>query len=151
MIALVQRVVSSSVSINNNLKSQISGLGLLIFLCITKKDSKKDAENLYNKVSNFRIFPDNQKNMNLSVKDVSGSIMIVSQFTLCGNLNNGRRPSFENAAEPSKAKKLYNVFIDMFKTNNLNVESGEFGKNMDVSLVNMGPVTFYFDTDKYEK
>jgi len=151
MIALVQRVVSSSVSINNNLKSQINGLGLLIFLCITKNDSKKDAKKLYNKISNFRIFPDNRKNMNLSVKDVSGSVMIVSQFTLCGNLNNGRRPSFENAAAPSKAKKLYNVFIDMFKTNDLNVESGDFGKNMDVSLVNMGPVTFYFDTDKYEK
>ena len=151
MIALVQRVSSSSVSINNNLKSQINSLGLLIFLCITKNDSKKDAENLYNKISNFRIFPDNQKNMNISVKDIRGSVMVVSQFTLCGNVNNGRRPSFEKAAAPNKAIKLYNEFIDMFKTNDLNVKSGEFGKSMDVSLVNIGPVTFYFNTENDEK
>jgi len=151
MIALVQRVTSSSVAINNVIKNQISGLGLLIFLCITKNDSEKDVNILYNKISNFRIFADNQKKMNLSIKDINGSIMIVSQFTLCGNTDNGRRPSFERAAKPVVAKKLYNYFINMFKRNNFIVKGGEFGKDMDISLVNTGPSTFYFNTDENDK
>ena len=151
MIALIQRVASSSVSINNVIKSQTSSLGLLIFLCITKNDSEKDVNILYNKISNFRIFADNQKKMNLSIKDVNGSIMIVSQFTLCGNTDNGRRPSFERAANPIVAKKLYNFFINMFKTNNFIVESGEFGEDMDISLINTGPSTFYFETNEHDK
>jgi len=151
MIAVVQRVLTASVSINNIKKSEINDLGLLIFLCITKKDSKKDAETLYNKITNFRIFSDNRKNMNLSIKDIKGSVMIVSQFTLCGNVNSGRRPSFENAAKPLEAKKLYNNFISMFEKANLNVKTGKFGANMNVNLTNNGPITFYFNTNNDEK
>ena len=151
MIALVQRVNSCSVSINNIIKSQINALGLLIFLCITRNDIAKDAEALFNKISTFRLFNDKRGKMNLSIRDIGGPIMIVSQFTLCGNVNNGRRPSFELAADPDKAEKLYNYFIDMFANNKFKVQSGVFGESMDVSLVNAGPVTFYFDTIKNGK
>jgi len=146
MIAILQRVNSSKVIINNKTYSKINK-GLLVLLGIDKNDNKIDIDYLINKILHLRIFNDLNKKMNLSILDIKGEILIVSQFTLIGDTKKGRRPSFINAAPPQLARKLYNTFIDELKSyNNLVVQHGEFGANMDIELINHGPVTFTLDS-----
>jgi D-tyrosyl-tRNA(Tyr) deacylase len=146
MIATVQRVKKSNVSVEKKIIADIK-IGLNVFLGIMKNDDKSDAEYLAKKISTLRIFNDKNFNMNLSIKDVKGSLLVISQFTLCADLKNGNRPSFTKAAEPCRAKKLYKHFINELKKFDLEVQSGKFGSIMDVSIRNDGPATFILDSE----
>lgn len=144
MKALIQRVKDASVIIEGDLYSKI-GRGILIFLGVEKSDEIENADKLAQKVLNLRIFEDENDKMNLSVSDVKGEILVVSQFTLCGDCKKGTRPSFDNAAKPDKAVKLYEDFVNFLKLSGLIVQTGKFRAMMDVSLVNDGPVTFMIE------
>ncbi len=144
MKALIQRVKDASVTIEGDLYSKI-GRGILIFLGVEKSDEIENADKLAQKVLNLRIFEDENDKMNLSVSDVKGEILVVSQFTLCGDCKKGTRPSFDNAAKPDKAVKLYEDFVNFLKLSGLIVQTGKFRAMMDVSLVNDGPVTFMIE------
>ena len=146
MIATVQRVKKSNVSVEKKIIADIK-IGLNIFLGIMKNDDKSDAEYLAKKISTLRIFNDKNFNINLSIKDVKGSLLVISQFTLCADLKNGNRPSFTKAAEPCRAKKLYKYFINELKKFDLEVQSGKFGSIMNVSILNDGPATFILDSE----
>ena len=141
MKALIQRVKSASVTISGALYSEIN-FGLLILVGVTKDDTSENAENLAQKVLKLRIFEDENDKMNLSVTDKQGDILVVSQFTLCGNCKKGTRPSFDEAARPEVAVKLYEEFVEKLKASGLNIKTGKFQTTMDVALVNDGPVTF---------
>ena len=141
MKALIQRVKYASVTIEGNLYSKI-GAGLLIFLGVEKGDNEENAHKLSQKVANLRIFEDENEKMNLSLKDINGEALIVSQFTLCGDCKKGTRPSFDKAELPSIANKLYEYFIQDMKKEGIPVETGCFGAMMDIELLNNGPVTF---------
>lgn len=147
MKALIQRVESAEVQIDNNIYSKIHR-GLLIFLGIEKGDSEKDAEYLIKKIPFLRIFEDSLGKLNLSLHDIKGDILVVSQFTLAAECRKGNRPSFDNAEEPSKAKALYMRFIEGLRKSGLKVETGYFGAFMHVHLVNDGPVTIMLDSRK---
>ena len=122
------------------------GAGLVLLVGVFEDDDEEDAGHLAEKIAGLRIFNDTSGKMNLSVEDVEGSILVVSQFTLCGDLRKGRRPSFMRAAEPSRAQELVETFTEKLSSHGLPVESGEFGAMMDVALVNEGPVTFVLDS-----
>jgi len=143
--ALIQRVRSASVRINNKSISKIN-LGLLVFLGVYKDDDINDIIYLVNKTCSMRIFPDTNNKINYSIKDIKGSILVVSQFTLCANIKKGNRPNFTNAAQSQYAKKLYLKFCSNLRKNNINVFEGVFGENMDVQLINDGPFTIYIDS-----
>ena len=145
MIAVIQICSSANVKVNNNIIGKIDK-GLVVFLGIHREDSRYDADYLVKKILSLRIYNDNNEKMNLSLKDIKGSILVISQFTLCGNTKKGRRPSFINAAHSDKGKELYKYFISLLINKNISVQSGEFGANMDVQLVNQGPVTFILDS-----
>lgn len=145
MTAVIQRVIKASVEINN-LEDRSIAEGIVILLGAHKDDTEKDITYLVNKIIDLRIFNDKNDKMNCSLLDINGSALIISQFTLCGDINKGRRPSFLNAADPNKGKNLYNNFVKLFKAKGLNVKTGEFGAHMDVNLINNGPVTFVLDT-----
>ncbi len=145
MIAVIQRSKNACVSIDGEIVGNIDN-GLVILLGVCKGDNETDADFLASKVSGMRIFSDNQGKMNLSVKDINGSILVISQFTLCGDWRKGRRPSFINAAPPEEGKRLYKYFMNCLKKNGLPVQSGIFGAMMDVHLINDGPVTFVLDS-----
>jgi len=144
MKGLIQRVKRASVTIDGQLYSSI-GSGLLIFLGVEKEDTKDNADKLSDKIANLRIFEDENEKMNLSVKDVGGDILVVSQFTLCGNCKKGTRPSFDNSAPPDYANELYEYFVSKIKECGLNVCTGKFRAMMDVELINDGPVTFWVE------
>lgn len=141
MKALIQRVKKASVTIDGKLYSSI-GFGLLVFLGVEKGDEKINAEKLCDKLINLRIFEDENEKMNLSLKDVKGEMLIVSQFTLCGDCKKGTRPSFDKSAPPKIANELYEYFISLAKGANVPCQTGKFGAMMDVELINDGPVTF---------
>ena len=146
MIAVIQRCASSSVKIDNKKISKIAyGLTVLLGICIN--DKEKDAEYVAKKIQTLRIFNDENRKMNLSIKDVKGSILVVSQFTLCANIKKGSRPSFINAAPPLIGKRLYDYFISYLKQTGVEVRTGEFGADMNVELINQGPATFIIDSD----
>jgi D-tyrosyl-tRNA(Tyr) deacylase len=147
MRAVVQRVKQAKVEIDGQCVGKI-GQGLLIFLGVGEEDSEKDCEYLVNKIIHLRVFADNQDLMNLSLKDIKGDVLLVSQFTLWGDCRKGRRPSFTKAARPEKAKILYENFIGAFKKEGIQVATGEFQEMMDVHLVNNGPVTLLLDSSK---
>lgn len=141
MKALIQRVKSASVTIDGLLYSKI-GQGLLVFLGVEKGDDKLNAEKLADKLSKLRIFEDENEKMNHSILDIEGEMLIVSQFTLCGDCKKGTRPSFDKSAPPQIANELYEYFISQVKSFNIPVQTGIFGAMMDVELINDGPVTF---------
>tara|TARA_B100000242_G_C42655826_1_gene307964 strand:+ start:14 stop:466 length:453 start_codon:yes stop_codon:yes gene_type:complete len=146
MRVVIQRVKSASVSIQGNVKCQIKN-GLLIFLGIQKDDTENDVIWLCNKISSLRIFSDDYGKMNLSVKDVNGDIMVVSQFTLHAKTKKGNRPSYIEAASPEKANYFYKMFkLELANILQKKVFSGKFGANMQIKLVNDGPVTIIIDT-----
>ena len=120
--------------------------GLVILLGVQRGDTEKDADFLVNKISGLRIFSDENDKMNLSIKDVNGSALVISQFTLCGDTKKGRRPSFIKAATPDDGNRLYEYFMSEMKKSGVPIESGEFGAMMDVELVNNGPVTFVLNS-----
>jgi len=145
MKALIQRVAEATVFVESNPVGKI-GQGLLIFLGVEKGDSERDLDYLLKKVSHLRVFGDDQKRMNLSVRDIRGAVLVVSQFTLSADCRRGNRPSFENAEHPQKAKELYLQFIDGLKTMGITTEAGDFGAFMRVHLINDGPVTMMLDS-----
>ena len=145
MIAVLQRVSKGDVTIYGKIRGSIRH-GLVILLGVMKDDTEKDVIFLTKKVSGFRIFNDEEEKMNLSIKDINGSVLVISQFTLCGDWKKGRRPSFVHAATPEKGKYLYKRFIYHLREMGIPVDSGEFGATMSVSLVNEGPVTFVLDS-----
>ncbi len=145
MKLLIQRVKDASVTIDNQLFSSINK-GILGLLGIEKGDSKEQADFLINKLKNLRIFEDENNKMNLSVSDIQGELLIVSQFTLCSDCKKGTRPSFDNAMPPKEAEALYEYFCQRLKVeSNLVVKTGQFGAMMDISLINDGPVTFMLE------
>jgi len=144
MKAIIQRVLKASVVIKNHQERSIDQ-GLLILVGVGKDDASKDAMQLADKILNLRIFSKNDK-MNDSVLDIKGNLLIVSQFTLYADCKRGNRPSFINAAPPVHAKKIYNEFVNYIDQQNINCESGIFGAQMEVSLINDGPVTLIMDT-----
>ena len=147
MIAVIQRCSRANVKIGQNIVGQI-GKGLVILLGIKKEDNEEDADFLVKKVSGRRIYNDSNKKMNLSIKDVDGSALVISQFTLCGDTKKGRRPSFIHAAPPKEGRRLYEYFISSLLKAGVPVESGEFGAMMDVELVNEGPATFILNSNQ---
>ncbi len=146
MIAVIQRVINANVKINNSEKRTINN-GLVILLGIHKDDTEKDITYLADKIIGLRIFNDKNDKMNYSLLDVNGSVLVISQFTLCGDIHKGRRPSFLNAAKPKKGMGLYIDFVELFKQKGVNVKTGEFGSHMDVTILNNGPVTFVIDSN----
>lgn len=144
MKALIQRVKRASVSIEEELYSEINA-GLLMLLGVEKTDELENARKLAQKTVNLRIFNDQDDKLNKSILDVKGEILVVSQFTLAGDCKKGTRPSFDKAASPDKAKKLYEDFVNILKEHGIVVKTGKFQANMDVSLVNQGPVTFMLE------
>jgi D-tyrosyl-tRNA(Tyr) deacylase len=147
MKALVQRVSKASVGVRGEVVGTI-GHGLVVFLGVAKDDSEEDARYLADKVTNLRIFADERGKFSLSVLDVKGDILIVSQFTLLAELPKGRRPSFTGAAPPDIAKKLYEFFVEEVRSSGLRVATGVFQEHMVVELCNDGPVTILLDSKR---
>jgi len=147
MKALIQRVSEASVNIDGTVVGKI-GRGLLILLGIEKHDREQDADSLVSRCSNLRIFPDDAGKMNRSVQDIGGSLLIVSQFTLCANCGKGTRPSFDGAAGPEHARLLYERFVSACKHLKSPVATGEFGASMQIALTNDGPVTILLESRK---
>jgi len=145
MKLVVQRVKHASVKVKETITGSIKK-GVLVFLAVAESDTEADADYLVDKLIALRLFPDAQDKMNLSLKEVEGEILVVSQFTLLADCIKGRRPSFDRAAEPEIAEKLYDYFVGRLKKSSLKVETGEFRAMMEVSLVNDGPVTFIIDS-----
>ncbi len=141
MKILVQKVISASVTVNEHIVSEIKQ-GYLLFVGVEKEDDKSKADYLAKKVANFRIFTDENDKMNLSIQDVGGEILAVSQFTLAADLSRGNRPGFDTAAIPQVAEPLYEYFVEQLKSFNLQVKTGIFQADMKVSLINDGPCTF---------
>lgn len=141
MKAVIQRVKNASVTINNEIYSEIKQ-GILVLYGVEKGDTLQKAEFLAEKIVNLRIFDDENGKMNLSLLDIKGEILVVSQFTIAGDCNKGKRPNFDNAAKPESAIPLYENFIQFLKKNDIYVKTGEFGAKMNVGLINDGPVTF---------
>ena len=150
MIALLQRVKESAVYVDSECVGKI-GKGITVLVGVTHQDTSDDALQLANKILNLRIFEDETGKMNLSVCDVKGELLIVSQFTLCANLKKGRRPSFANAALPQKAQELITQFVVFLGNSGLRVETGRFGAKMLVKIYNDGPVTLIIDTQQLKR
>lgn len=147
MRAVIQRVNKSSVTVDGNVVGEI-GNGLLVLLGVGHGDDTKDLEYIVDKILNLRIFQDENDKMNLSVLDIKGEILVVSQFTLYGDVRKGRRPSFSQSAHPDIANRLYEEFIESVRDRGIKVQHGVFGAHMDVELVNDGPVTILLDSNK---
>lgn len=147
MRALLQRVSSAQVSIDGKQTGSVAG-GLVILLGVGDADTKAQADVLWNKILNLRIFEDENGKTNLSLADVGGELLVVSQFTLYADCKKGRRPSFTQAKAPNEANELYEYFIALAQKDVSHVATGEFGAMMDISLVNNGPFTIWLDTDR---
>lgn len=147
MRAVVQRVVQSDVTVDGKITGSIEK-GLMVLLGVEDGDSEKDAQYIADKVSGLRIFEDEDGKMNLSIKDVGGKVLAVSQFTLLGDARKGKRPSFTKAARPDEANRLYRHFIDLINSNEIETQEGVFQAEMLVRIYNDGPVTILLDSNK---
>ena len=147
MRAVVQRVSSCRVTVDNAVTGEI-GAGLLVLLGVSKTDTEAAADYLVEKIIGLRIFEDADEKMNLSVQDIGGAVLVVSQFTLYGDVRRGKRPSFDAAARPEEAKRLYEYFVDRVRAAGLHCETGQFQAMMQVELINSGPVTILLDSEK---
>ena len=147
MRAVVQRVKKSSVTVDDKITGKI-GQGLMVLIGVEDGDSEKDADYIADKVCGLRIFEDEQGKMNLSVEDIGGEVLAVSQFTLLADARKGRRPSFTKAAAPDEANALYRKVIDKIESRHINVEEGVFQAEMMVEIHNDGPVTILLDSNK---
>ncbi|WP_455258305.1 D-aminoacyl-tRNA deacylase [Peptoniphilus asaccharolyticus] len=147
MRAVIQRVKKASVKVEENIIGQI-GYGLLMLLGVEAEDTQEDFEYIYKKTTNLRIFDDDNGVMNLSIKDIQGEILVVSQFTLYGDARKGNRPSYIRAAKFDSGVKFYEEFIKRAQSESLKVATGEYGADMDVELINHGPVTILLDSRK---
>ena len=151
MKAVVQRVESAVVRVDGKVVGSCNN-GFLVLLGAAEGDTREQADILASKIAALRIFSDQNDKMNLSVKDINGDILVVSQFTLCADVRKGNRPSFINALEPAKAEELYIYFCDRLRQLGIDrVETGVFGADMKVELINDGPVTILYDTDIWRK
>ncbi len=147
MRAVLQRVSKAEILIDKTKVRKIS-YGLVVLLCVMESDSEKEAEFLAKKIAEMRIFSDENDKLNLSITDIDGDMLIVSNFTLGAKWKKGRRPSFAESASPSKAKNLYSYFVECMKKYNIkNIKTGEFGADMQINLINDGPVTIMMDTE----
>lgn len=147
MRAVVQRVSRAQVSVNGEIAGEI-GPGLLVLLGVGSGDARSDADYLADKTIGLRIFEDADGKMNLSVSETGGALLVVSQFTLYGDVRRGKRPSFDAAAPPQQAKELYEYFVEKIRAVGLRCETGRFQEMMQVELVNEGPVTILLDSGK---
>ena len=147
MRLVVQRVKNCSVKVDNKVLGHIN-YGLLGYLGVEKKDTNNDLDYLVKKLLGLRVFEDGNKLMNLSISDIKGSIMIISQFTLCADTRKGNRPSYNNAEKPDIAKLVYLDFIKKLKESELNIQNGKFQEEMEVLYINEGPVTILLDSRK---
>ena len=147
MRAVVQRVSRASVAVEGKITGEI-GRGFLVLLGVAKSDTAADADYLAEKISGLRIFEDSGGKMNLALADVNGAVLAVSQFTLHGDVRRGKRPSFDSAAHPDQARKLYEYFVERMRALGLRCETGVFQAMMQVELVNDGPVTILLDSEK---
>ena len=145
MKVVLQRVKKARVEADGRIAGEI-GPGICLLVGIEKGDTLQDAESLARKAVELRIFPDAEGKMNLSLADVGGEVLAVSQFTLAGSIKKGRRPSFDNAEEPERAADLFNQFVDLIRKTGLRVATGVFQAMMDVHILNDGPVTFVLDS-----
>ncbi|HCH7936844.1 MULTISPECIES: D-aminoacyl-tRNA deacylase [Providencia] len=142
MIALIQRVTRASVVVDETAVGQIDS-GLLVLLGVEKDDDEQKAKRLCEKVLGYRIFSDEQGKMNLNVQQAGGSLLVVSQFTLAADTKKGMRPSFSGGAEPERADRLYQYFVEQSRQQGINTQTGQFAADMQVNLTNDGPVTFW--------
>ena len=147
MRAVVQRVSRASVKVGGEITGEI-GRGLLVLLGVAHEDTEADADYLAEKIAGLRIFEDHAGKMNLSVMDAGGAVLAVSQFTLFGDVRRGKRPSFDEAARPERARELYEYFVGRVREAGLRCETGRFQEMMEVELINSGPVTILLDSKK---
>ena len=147
MRAVVQRVSRAAVTVEGEITGRI-GTGFLVLLGVSEEDTVADAEYMANKIVGLRVFEDQEGKMNLSLQEIGGQMLVVSQFTLFGDCRKGRRPSFIAAARPEKANQLYETFVGLVREQGIHVETGVFQAMMDVELVNQGPVTLLVDSTK---
>lgn len=145
MLGLIQRVSAASVVVGQDVIGEINQ-GILLFLGVQKTDGALEADRLLQKILNYRIFSDSAEKMNLSLSDIRGGLLVVSQFTLAAGTKKGLRPSFSSAAPPEIAERLYDYFLAQASSHHTSVHSGQFGANMQVSLCNDGPVTFMLES-----
>ncbi|MCD0479939.1 D-tyrosyl-tRNA(Tyr) deacylase [Chryseobacterium sp. LC2016-29] len=145
MKAVIQRVSEASVKVDGNIVGEIN-TGFMLLIGIDENDEKSDAEWLVQKILNLRVFSDENDKLNLSIKDINGEILCISQFTLIADYKKGNRPSFIKAAKPDKAIPLFEYFKEELSKSDLRIETGIFGADMKVSLINDGPVTIVMDT-----
>ncbi len=145
MMVVIQRVKRASVKVGERYVAAINH-GLLVLLGVHRDDSEKDVDYLLKKVPNLRIFEDESGKMNLSLIDVEGEVIVVSQFTLLARTRKGRRPSFDDAAPPEKGRALYRMFVDGLRNQGIKVQEGVFGEHMEIELVNDGPVTIIMNS-----
>lgn len=143
---VLQRVKEASVEVNDDVVGRIDQ-GMLVFIGVEKGDKEEDIEYFVRKISELRMFEDEGGKMNRSAAEVGAQFLVVSQFTLLGSCDKGRRPSFDKAADPKIAQQLYDLFVEKLRSQNFKVETGEFRAMMDVSLINDGPVTFILSSD----
>lgn len=142
MIGLLQRVTSASVAVTGNTIASI-GRGVLVLVAVERDDCEQSAERLLERILTYRVFPDSQGKMNLSVRDVKGGLLLVPQFTLAADTDKGTRASFSSAASPENGRRLYDHLVEKARVSHLPVAAGRFGADMQVHLINDGPVTFW--------
>jgi D-tyrosyl-tRNA(Tyr) deacylase len=150
MRIVAQRVAEASVLVQGNTVGRIQR-GLLVFLGVSRDDTVEDADYLLDKLLWLRIFPDEETKMNRNVQESAGALLIVSQFTLYGDCRKGRRPSFDRAAPPARARELYDYFLERARAGPVPVQTGEFQATMEVRLVNEGPVTIWIDSEERKR
>jgi D-tyrosyl-tRNA(Tyr) deacylase len=145
MISIIQRVITAKVTVNNQDIGKIA-TGIMALVAVEKEDTQKDVERLLERILNYRIFADDNDRMNLSLRDINGGLLLVPQFTLAADTRKGNRPGFISAAPPEKGQQLFGYLQDLATTTYPNVQFGQFGADMQVSLINNGPVTFTLRT-----